>query len=148
MSLSTRARFLSIARAFRVALVASRSDLPLLLGAFPRGACGTASEMLGYFLLTEHGHDSQLVCSERYAPDFCSHSWLVVDGEIVDLTADQFADFSGPVPHIGGDAWHTRWEVTSKHLVSETNFGPMFASWGVAYETIAGRARDLSRRSQ
>ncbi|MDZ7322019.1 transglutaminase domain-containing protein [Kosakonia sacchari] len=69
---------------------------------FPVGCCGDTSELLAYLLYQQFGIASELV-SGRYK-DFDhrspasglsngnSHAWLVVNGWIVDLTADQFKD--------------------------------------------------------
>lgn len=75
-------------------------------GSFPVGCCKSTSWMLGHHLtrLGEAGEISFV--SGRRAQE--THIWLVVDGFIVDLTADQFADENRPVIVVatGESAWH------------------------------------------
>lgn len=58
------------------------------LEAFPSGACGDVSEMLGQ-LLTDRGLGVWQYVSHRCPP---SHAWLELDGWIINITADQFND--------------------------------------------------------
>ncbi|MCL6354315.1 hypothetical protein EXT68_02125 [Pectobacterium parmentieri] len=77
---------------------------------FPVGCCGDTSKLLAYLLYQQFGIVPELV-SGRYN-DFdhrspaCglsngnSHAWLVVNGWIVDLTADQFNDRGYNLPPV------------------------------------------------
>lgn len=75
-------------------------------GSFPVGCCKSTSWMLAHHL-TRLGEpdDITFVAGERA---WETHIWLVVDGFIVDLTADQFTDEHRPVIVVadGVSAWH------------------------------------------
>lgn len=74
---------------------------------FPRGCCGDTSLLLGEFLL-ECGVDNL-----RYTLGRCdnqSHAWLERNGEIIDITGDQFTD--GQRVFVGKlDAFYSRFEL-------------------------------------
>ncbi|EFH4200206.1 TPA: hypothetical protein L0V44_002514 [Escherichia coli] len=69
---------------------------------FPVGCCGDTSKLLAYLLYQQFGIVSEVLAGCYYESDHKSpasglsngnsHAWLVVDGMIVDLTADQFND--------------------------------------------------------
>ena len=69
---------------------------------FPLGCCGDTSKLLAYLLYQQFGIVSEVLAGCYYESDHKfpasglsngnSHAWLVVDGMIVDLTADQFKD--------------------------------------------------------
>lgn len=80
----------SVARAFRAAIERSRAEkasphLPY----FPGGACRIVSRLLAVHL-ARRGFEDIRYC-EGHVPGFddsVRHAWLVVDGAVVDLTAD------------------------------------------------------------
>ncbi|MCS6206809.1 hypothetical protein [Shewanella baltica] len=58
---------------------------------FPAGCCGDASDLLGLYLLKYHGLDSEYVCGHGLGDNSnLTHAWLVCQGYIIDITADQF----------------------------------------------------------
>lgn len=80
-----------IAARFRLAIEARQRTLRLswLRDNFPTGCCREASDMLGTLLRERYGIEAAVVLGEI---DDHSHAWLEIDGLIVDITADQFAD--------------------------------------------------------
>lgn len=60
---------------------------------FPTGQCGNASNLLAQYLI-DNGISSILYVNGTYygenSYDSQSHAWLVVEGLIVDITAEQF----------------------------------------------------------
>lgn len=79
--------------AIEKALAAGEFNKEIVLRQFPSGCCGDASDLLGQFLL-EHGWSSIYVNGTFYYEDqefkSCTHTWLKVDGLVVDITGDQF----------------------------------------------------------
>lgn len=61
-----------------------------LFSNFPHGCCGNASLLLGNWLLQLGLKDIKVILAET--KDDKSHSWLVVNDFIIDITADQLAD--------------------------------------------------------
>ncbi|MCG8016212.1 MAG: hypothetical protein JAY97_08355 [Candidatus Thiodiazotropha sp. 'RUGA'] len=61
-----------------------------LFKAFPRGSCGNASLLLGNWLTRCGFKNIQVVLAKK--EEGPSHSWLIVGGYIVDITADQFEE--------------------------------------------------------
>ncbi|MEL5515290.1 hypothetical protein PTR77_23560 [Serratia bockelmannii] len=69
---------------------------------FPMGCCGDTSKLLAYLLYQQFGIVPELLSGVYYEFEHTlpasglsnesSHAWLVVNGMIVDLTADQFND--------------------------------------------------------
>lgn len=80
-----------IATRFRRAIETRQSSLRLfwLRDGFPKGCCREASDMLGVFLHDRFAKEATVVCGQL---NDHSHAWLVIDGLIVDITADQFLD--------------------------------------------------------
>ena len=76
--------------------------------AFPRGACGDVSLILGQVLDDEGITGFQYVCGNKYEP-FSSHAWLQKGEWIIDITADQFPDVAEPVIVADDSAWHSLW---------------------------------------
>lgn len=78
---------------FRQALDACHGDLdPTVFGRFPRGCCGTVSELLAAFL-KDQGHGNwTYVCGIRRgdSDQNVTHAWLEQEGCIIDVTRDQF----------------------------------------------------------
>ena len=61
--------------------------------------------------MLEHGHsDVAYVYAERGEGDtWTSHAWLKVDGQIVDITADQFGQSAVIVSAVS--RWHDEWRA-------------------------------------
>ncbi|MGL0936050.1 hypothetical protein ABMX80_21135 [Vibrio vulnificus] len=58
---------------------------------FPDGCCGDATDLLGLYLLKYHGLESDYVCGHGLGDNSNqTHAWLVCQGYIIDITADQF----------------------------------------------------------
>ena len=58
---------------------------------FPNGCCGSATDLIGLYLLKHHNLDSEYVCGSGLGNNSdLSHAWLVCNGYIIDITADQF----------------------------------------------------------
>jgi len=58
---------------------------------FPLGCCGDTTNMLGLYLKQWHNKDTDYVFARGLGnSENQSHSWLICDGFIVDITADQF----------------------------------------------------------
>lgn len=62
---------------------------------FPYGQCLNTSQMLAKFY-RDKGFDDVRVISGNKSTKPCSHAWIVVNGLIVDITADQFKDLNYP----------------------------------------------------
>ncbi len=91
--------------AFREALELGGLELSSLQY-FPRGSCGDVCEMLGQYLL-DLGLGRWLYRDGQVYPNrFSSHGWLKLDGLIVDITADQFAEVDDPVIVSRVSPWH------------------------------------------
>ena len=80
---------LSLAAVFREA-IENTPGLPVPLDRFPKGACGETCDLLAQWLW-EHHIESYYYCG-RHA-DGATHAWLEADGQIVDITGDQFPEF-------------------------------------------------------
>jgi hypothetical protein len=80
-----------IATRFRRAVEARQASLRLfwMRDGFPTECCREASDMLGVFLGDRYAVEATVV---RGQLDGLSHAWLLIDGLIVDITADQFPD--------------------------------------------------------
>lgn len=86
-------------------------DLPVGLKLFPRGACGDACLLLGAALQDQELGNFRYVCGLTHKDGSNeSHAWLVGEGLIIDITADQFGD-GMPAVFVGGASdWHDRWK--------------------------------------
>lgn len=97
---------LVLAQKFRSALERAKALEPhiyLTLREFPHGACGDASLLLAKFLENNGQIGFDYVLGQRQER---SHAWLRRSRLIVDITADQFADFSEPVFVARSSSWH------------------------------------------
>ena len=97
------------ARRFRAALDRHARALGLEgLLEFPRGACGTACELLGQYL-SDCGLGEWTYVSRVDAGGH-THAWLARDGVVVDITGDQFG--WSPVIVVDGPAVeHARFDT-------------------------------------
>lgn len=84
------------------------------LRAFPAGACGDASLLLGAHL-ADHGIKGfEYVCGERgdkRHDTWTSHAWLQRGTCIIDITADQFDDAPAAVIVAQPSPWHASFRV-------------------------------------
>jgi hypothetical protein len=74
---------------------------------FPLGACGTASDLLGQYLV-DSGLGEWTYRSGVLPDSGNTHAWLERDGVLVDITADQFSDADSPVIVTTDSEWHAR----------------------------------------
>jgi hypothetical protein len=82
------------------------------LQSFPKQCCDVASLLLAYHLQAQGFLKVERVLG-RLGEE--SHVWLVVDGWIVDITADQFAgDDSVIVTRTNTESWHCQFCVESQ----------------------------------
>ena len=109
-----RSAVFQLAGAFRSAVetMVQTGNVPMHIQGFPRGCCGIISELMGDYLNTVGIGEFFYVCGMK---DGASHAWLEVDGLIVDITGDQFADRPG-IYVDKPDAWYGEWEEDIKHL--------------------------------
>ncbi|MCF6113878.1 hypothetical protein [Mesorhizobium muleiense] len=85
-------------------------DLPIGLKLFPRGACGDACLLLGAALQDRELGDFRYVCGLTHKDGGNeSHAWLIGEGLIIDITADQFADGMPAIFVDSASHWHDRW---------------------------------------
>jgi hypothetical protein len=124
-----------IAGAFRAGLAAAR--WPNYMPAFPRACCGTACDLLGLYLLDHGQGTARYVWGEKTVqqtdeeyPQSQSHAWLVLNGFIIDITADQFDEGQESVIVCRDSAWHRNWTVRSKRPVGwrpDNEFSTVYA---------------------
>ncbi len=108
----------------------SRSSRDRMFETFPHGACGHTSDLLGSYLRKQFGLDALYI--EGYRPNcasYCPHAWLLVDGTILDITADQFGEASVIVAK--SSPWHDEWccEAPRLPFVSETGWDSYQEAW-------------------
>lgn len=84
----------AIAASARAALESLTGGNDPMFSAFPRGACGPATELIGRFLNEHHGQQGFYVCGIGHSQleREQSHAWAEFGPYIVDLTHDQIAD--------------------------------------------------------
>ncbi|BBE50944.1 hypothetical protein OYT1_ch1387 [Ferriphaselus amnicola] len=89
---------------------------------FPRGACGNASVLQGEWLGRKGFKGVEYVAGR--SDEINSHAWLVCDGLIIDITADQFDMGMPPVfvlravegaMRTGYSNFHARFEIQTRH---------------------------------
>jgi hypothetical protein len=94
------------AAAFRAALEEHGPGLRLRgLHGFPKGACGHASRLLGQYF-RDGGLGEWDLVSAWTEDHMKTHAWLLPDGLLVDITADQFPGVAEPVVVARASAWH------------------------------------------
>ena len=111
------------------------------LQAFPRGACGDTSELLGQYLL-DSGLGEWTYRFGWFSGH--SHAWLERDGVVVDITADQFAEGLPPVIVTLDHSWHARFDRMGSHVAGLDYY--VGADCGVAAK-IAADYRTLKARA-
>lgn len=85
------------------------NERPSSMFAFPKGACGDSSLILGAYLTDRGVSGFNYICGERGRQDmgtWTTHAWLAKDELMVDITADQFPDAPAPVIVSKTSAWH------------------------------------------
>jgi len=89
---------INLASRFRKAIEMARDngefDKDISFYHFPRACCGDTCDLLGQYFL-DNGIESVYVCGNYYSGNEWdngqSHAWLIVDGNIIDITGDQFS---------------------------------------------------------
>jgi len=76
--------------------------------AFPRGACGDCSLIIGTYLLKNGFQNVEYVVGVDDGEQ--SHAWLECDGVIVDITADQFGAGIQPIIVTKDKSWHSKFK--------------------------------------
>ncbi|MFK3968598.1 hypothetical protein ACI2KT_34125 [Ensifer adhaerens] len=137
------------AAAFRAAIEQTpAAKLPITLQAFPEGACGDATDLLGYYLKTQGFGTFDYVSGEAWDEDgeWYSHAWLRQGNVIVDITADQFP---GKAPVIVTDTspWHDGFEVkvlheADFHVYDANTVSTLAATYAAVMETLDGMKAD------
>lgn len=86
-----RSAVFELAVAFRSAVetMVQTGNVLMHIQGFPRGCCGIISELMGDYLNTLGIGEFFYVCGMK---EGALHAWLKVDGLIIDITGDQFAD--------------------------------------------------------
>jgi hypothetical protein len=103
---------------------------------FPKGCCHHGSKLLAYHLWESGWTDLKVAKGRRNRKPFQVHIWLLVDGVIVDITADQFGKSHPPVIVKRRSAWHEAWKPEVEVLDRKR-----LASW----RTHEGEAFDAYR---
>jgi ribosomal protein S27AE len=97
---------------FRARLEQYDQDHGLTLQSFPNGACGDASILLAHHLALHGFGPYRYVCGRH---GDASHVWLTAGDVIIDITADQFADFDEPVFVAVLSSWHEALAGVDQH---------------------------------
>lgn len=124
------------ARQFRDALDAVDPETwkRVTVTAFPGGACGHATELLGRYLRDQTGIEADYVVKDLRNPDGSwrsGHAWLEYEGLILDITGDQFG--WPPVIVDRNSALHAeaddndRYALTSDHQWWGIYYAPVYA---------------------
>ncbi len=89
---------------------------------FPAGCCGDATDLLGLYLLKYHSLESNYVCGHGLGDSSNqTHAWLVCQGYIIDITADQFNDDGYELPSVIIDKqspFHELFDKTTSRSIS------------------------------
>jgi hypothetical protein len=95
------------------------------LATFPRGACTSATNLLGQYLKDRGLGTWTRRSGMRTVGGGCAtHAWLELDGLVVDLTADQFADGLEPVLVSRDSDWHLGWDPIGHGGADMSNYTP------------------------
>jgi hypothetical protein len=81
---------------------------PDMLGGFPKGACGSSSELVARYLREFYSYDAKYMSGWRAS--HVTHAWVQVGEVVVDLTADQY-DGCPPVIVARDSRWHQQWQT-------------------------------------
>jgi hypothetical protein len=131
-------RLFALADEFRSALERASKAEPYIyitLREFPAGACGDSSLLLAHFFAErgEHGFDYVLGMREDR-----SHAWLRRSRLIVDITADQFADFEHRVFVGRASPWHREFRGKVLHRAGIDVYGEdVAAQLTSAFRTVS-----------
>ena len=97
-------RLTALARHFRIAIEQTKKHkLPSWFMDFPRGCCGDTADLLGVYLEDLGMQDVRHVWAMHGE---VSHAWIEVNGIVVDITSDQFPEFTDSVVVADPSRWH------------------------------------------
>ena len=87
---------------FRKAIEAAQTngEIGTFFRKFPTGQCGHTSDMLAQYLINNGFKQITYVNGTYYGDDWddrWSHTWLVVNEQIIDITGDQFKYYKKPL---------------------------------------------------
>lgn len=106
---------------------------------FPRGCCGTMSDMLGEYL---NSLGIGVFLYVRAGRAKASHAWVELDGIVIDITSDQFQ--GRPRVYVGeADAWYKKWKVDAKHLAEHCPTAMVSSSEHAFYDKIMVRMVEM-----
>lgn len=83
---------------------------------FPVGCCGTTCDLLAYYLKSKGIKGIHRVSARipYHGIDDYTHQWLKVNSAIIDITADQFKEYSRPKVYVGDeDEFYSSFTITS-----------------------------------
>lgn len=109
------------------------NDNGKLFNEFPLGTCDYTSSLLGQYLFNHHGLIGIRAvkgCTDTDTDYGRGHVWLELDGLIIDITADQFDDFSQKVYIDKDRSFHSQFEGQKDFSFYSTAF------FGKAYYTF------------
>lgn len=148
-------RVRAAANTFRVALErCPPSALGVGFEAFPAGACGDTSLLLGRFLrecgLGDWNYVSAVRREQSAAgwPTMMSHAWLECDGVIVDITSDQFEQFDDivVVPAAEVSEFYATFEPETRSVADYRSGDPSVVSYlDSVYRQVLSRVSAASR---
>jgi hypothetical protein len=95
---------------------------PIFFRNFPNGCCGNTSDLLGQILSNQGVVGLKYVYGMRGK---ASHAWLELNGQIIDITSDQFEDGCGAVFFAPESEFHKSFKNQTK---SEIAISPILAS--------------------
>jgi hypothetical protein len=100
----------TLATRFRMAIRATDPaevdpEVRFIVASFPKGVCGAVCFLLGHYLC-QNGFPSAEYVNGIRPSDGESHAWIEIDGIIVDITGDQFAEVAEEVIVTADTAWH------------------------------------------
>jgi len=140
-----------LANAFRNAFeIADLSQSPGFLPNFPSGCCSWASLFIGHYLRSECSISPQRIISARHT-NGGQHEWLILNGIIIDITADQFDDAPSPVIVETNSEWHARFqggEISDLLPVSDYDNELIYLDKqkpSDVYEMIVTKVREISK---
>lgn len=102
---------MTVANEFRNAF--ENTDLSRAPGALPRfpsGCCLWGSLFTASFLKDEGNMYPRHAASNNHPVYGCGHEWVVVNGIIIDITADQFLGAPSGVIASKESEWHAGWQ--------------------------------------
>ena len=109
------------------------------MSGFPRGCCDDATDLFAHYLWKTYEIQSVRVDGSYYddnPENNIWHTWLEVEGVIIDLTADQFPEYKNI--YIGKqDKFHAMFEVERQEYIGYMSLGDgCWDRMNMCYEAI------------